>query len=375
MNKEFYILRYERTEYAKRIRKDYESKRIKERRCNMRKWGIRHDGLCNTLSTVQKDNYLLEVTYKDDRDMNNEPFIVASRGRNPENPSDRTTGSPTEQRLEPNTKGLCNTLTTVQKDNYVAEPKQSNLRIRKLTPKECWRLMGFDDEDFYKAKWMKNLSYLVGGRKCSVKLKVVKEKQKLTDTETYVLCTTRDSRDMETLRTILKSSVDKQENENQANVNIAIEWLDGMEHSECATNIIRCIDYMGMHFIMITGKEPQATDIIVQARVDNTSTGRFMKITTESNLNQSKLYTILTLFALIIESKIFTATTQQANINGCITLIEDCEKNVLMKISNLRMESIRERTSNSALYKQAGNSIVVDVLEALFTNLRPYLEG
>lgn len=27
----------------------------------------------------------------------------------------------------------------------------SNLRIRKLTPKECWRLMGFDDEDFEKA--------------------------------------------------------------------------------------------------------------------------------------------------------------------------------------------------------------------------------
>ena len=26
------------------------------------------------------------------------------------------------------------------------------LKIRKLTPKECWRLMGFDDEDFEKAK-------------------------------------------------------------------------------------------------------------------------------------------------------------------------------------------------------------------------------
>ena len=50
------------------------------------------------------------------------PFIVASRGRNPENPSDRTAGIKLEQRLEPNTKGLCNTLTSVQKDNYVAEP-------------------------------------------------------------------------------------------------------------------------------------------------------------------------------------------------------------------------------------------------------------
>ena len=28
----------------------------------------------------------------------------------------------------------------------------NNLRIRKLTPKECFRLMGFDDEDFYKAE-------------------------------------------------------------------------------------------------------------------------------------------------------------------------------------------------------------------------------
>lgn len=26
----------------------------------------------------------------------------------------------------------------------------NNLRIRKLTPKECWRLMGFDDSDFEK---------------------------------------------------------------------------------------------------------------------------------------------------------------------------------------------------------------------------------
>lgn len=51
-----------------------------------------------------------------------EPFIVASRGRNPENPSDRTTGSPTEQRLEANVSGTTNTITTVAKDNYVIEP-------------------------------------------------------------------------------------------------------------------------------------------------------------------------------------------------------------------------------------------------------------
>lgn len=52
-----------------------------------------------------------------------EPFIVASRGRNPENPSDRTVGAPTEQRLEPNFSGTTNCLTSVQKDNYVCEPQ------------------------------------------------------------------------------------------------------------------------------------------------------------------------------------------------------------------------------------------------------------
>lgn len=157
--------------------------------------------------------------------------IAASRGRNIENPSDRTAGIPTQQRLEINTTGCSNTITTVQKDNLVIEqlpcnlyknnpqagrvynPKGicptldtmqggnrqpkivirgqtedntspqiiddtqgfdgvrtytdysptlranrsglkvfENIRIRRLTPLECWRLMGFDDEDFYKAK-------------------------------------------------------------------------------------------------------------------------------------------------------------------------------------------------------------------------------
>jgi hypothetical protein len=55
-----------------------------------------------------------------------EKIIVASRGRNPTNPSDRTAGSPTEQRLEPNSEGICNTLTSVQKDNYVLEIRTNN---------------------------------------------------------------------------------------------------------------------------------------------------------------------------------------------------------------------------------------------------------
>ena len=55
--------------------------------------------------------------------------IVAMRGRNPDNPSDRTAGNPTEQRLEVNMQGTSNCLTSVQKDNLLLE----NVKIRQAT--------------------------------------------------------------------------------------------------------------------------------------------------------------------------------------------------------------------------------------------------
>lgn len=42
--------------------------------------------------------------------------------------------------------------TTSSSAVLVSEDGTNYMRIRKLTPLECWRLMGFDDEDFYKVK-------------------------------------------------------------------------------------------------------------------------------------------------------------------------------------------------------------------------------
>lgn len=125
-----------------------------------------------------------------------EPCIAASRGRNPDNPNDRTAGIELEQRLEIKADGISNTLTTIQKDNLVIEPiiyddynsqipKEQNIigtlttnignrakgngikiiepkdfdiqnryicTVRRLTPKECLRLMTFDDADYEKIK-------------------------------------------------------------------------------------------------------------------------------------------------------------------------------------------------------------------------------
>ena len=81
-----------------------------------------------------KSNVLLASCLKDGKENR---ICVAMRGRNPDNPSDRRAGSPTKQRLEPNVSGKTNCLTTVQKDNLIAE---SVSRVRRLTPTECARL-------------------------------------------------------------------------------------------------------------------------------------------------------------------------------------------------------------------------------------------
>lgn len=41
---------------------------------------------------------------------------------------------------------------TVKENHGTVTATMQNLRIRKLTPKECFRLMGFDDTDFEKAE-------------------------------------------------------------------------------------------------------------------------------------------------------------------------------------------------------------------------------
>ena len=104
--------------------------------------------------------------------------IVRMTGRNPENPKSRKGGLPTEQMMEPRLDNNCGTLTTVQKDNLLAEMLITSkeepsgiytdagvydgFRVRKLTPKECWRLMGFTDDDFDKAKQGLNETHYKG---------------------------------------------------------------------------------------------------------------------------------------------------------------------------------------------------------------------
>ena len=94
-------LRYERTDEAKRCRKAYEAHEIKHGYNELNELHPRLDGKTNTLTTVLKDNQIME------------PVCVAERGR-------MYQGQP--QHYEARTDGKTNTLTSVEKDNRVAEP-------------------------------------------------------------------------------------------------------------------------------------------------------------------------------------------------------------------------------------------------------------
>lgn len=85
---------------------------------------VNRSGVCPTITTRPEGfkTAILPIV----ADKSDNPVIVAMRGRNPDNPSDRTVGAPTEQRIEVNEKGLCNTLTSVQKDNLVLEHKKGS---------------------------------------------------------------------------------------------------------------------------------------------------------------------------------------------------------------------------------------------------------
>ena len=77
-------------------------------------------GCSPTLSTMQGGNQEPKIL---------ESQIVAMHGRNPDNSSNKTVGSPTEQRLEVNMQDTSNCLTSVQKDNLLLE----NVKIRQAT--------------------------------------------------------------------------------------------------------------------------------------------------------------------------------------------------------------------------------------------------
>ena len=157
--KEPQVLRAERTEYGKAIRKQYEAGEVKEKIGSMRKLKPRTDGISNTITTLLKDNYVYEPIIYDDynsrisADQEAINTLTCNCGASAERNGvkiitpviiDDMYGNREPRVYDETAPTLRSERTGLKVADYY--------RIRKLTPKECWRLMAFSDEDFNLAK-------------------------------------------------------------------------------------------------------------------------------------------------------------------------------------------------------------------------------
>lgn len=108
------------------------------------------NGICNTLHTCQGGNTEPKVATIKIKNNTKKGYLEAADGDGVY--TNTTTKRGTVQ------KGMCQTLTSIQDKGVV----EKDLRIRKLTPLEYWRLQGFDDQDFYKAKERLNNTFYKG---------------------------------------------------------------------------------------------------------------------------------------------------------------------------------------------------------------------
>ena len=127
------FLRTVRSDYGKKIRSDYEAGKLKISRHKFLEYEIKTDGCSNTLDSVQKDNLLalsLEVKKRN-----------ALQAKNHEG---------------------CYVQLPDGVTCYAVwyEKEQCYITVRKLTPKECFRLQGWTDEYFKRAAFVNSDSQL-----------------------------------------------------------------------------------------------------------------------------------------------------------------------------------------------------------------------
>ena len=173
------VLRNVRSEYGKEIRKDYESGNIDISRHKFLEHEIREDGVSNTVDSVQKDN-LVAVEVKE---ATKKGYAVAHEGDsiNLSMPDSKTRrgriGGAVAQTLDTScNQGVIETIKgNILSDHpgqYVEiypgtivyavwyEKYQCYVAIRKLTPRECFRLQGWTDDYFEKAQFVNSDSPL-----------------------------------------------------------------------------------------------------------------------------------------------------------------------------------------------------------------------
>ena len=147
------VLRNVRSDYGKEIRKDYEAGNIKISRHEFLESEVRDDGVVNTLSTVNKDNQLaVKVT-----EATKQGYSECRVGVDSVNlavPGSKTRRGRVGHDIANTLDTSCNQGIFVQVSEELTvyavwyEKYQCYIAIRRLTPKECFRLQGWTDDYF-----------------------------------------------------------------------------------------------------------------------------------------------------------------------------------------------------------------------------------
>lgn len=159
------VLRNVRTEYGKEIRKDYEDGKIDISRHDFLASEVREDGITNTLSTVQKDNQLA-VKVSEATKQGYAECRVGVDTVNLSVPGSKTRRGRVGKEIANTLDTSCNQGIFVQVSEELVvyavwyEKYQCYIAIRKLTPKECFRLQGWSDDYFEKAQFVNSDSQL-----------------------------------------------------------------------------------------------------------------------------------------------------------------------------------------------------------------------
>ena len=159
------VLRNVRSDYGKEIRKDYEAGNIEISRHKFLESEVRDDGVVNTLSTVQKDNQLA-VKVAEATKQGYAECRVGVDSVNLSVPGSATRRGQVGHSIANTLDTRCNQGIFVKvSDELIVyaiwyEKYQCYIAIRKLTPKECFRLQGWSDDYFEKAQFVNSDSQL-----------------------------------------------------------------------------------------------------------------------------------------------------------------------------------------------------------------------
>lgn len=191
------VLTPKRTEYGKKVRKDWESHKLIQQRKYMQQMEPRADGVSNTITSVQKDSMLLEPlrikantregfaeeVRRVAEEVRRQPCGVSVDKDNNLRPyrQDKAKSGVAELQTE-FAESVGSTLTSARPNNVYGDTFP--YRIRYLVPRECFRLMDVADEDYDRIK-----NYVKGHRKNGKPMYISESQQyKLAGNSIVVAC-------------------------------------------------------------------------------------------------------------------------------------------------------------------------------------------